>query len=1083
MGVYRAVKIVYRKAFQDTRPFEREVSGIRSFEPISRLHEGFVDVLHVGINEEEGYFYYVMELGDDQASGQDIDPEQYSPRTLAKVISPKKGLPFRDCLKLGLALSDALSDLHKHGLVHRDVKPSNIIFVNGVPKLADIGLVAQVKEAHSFVGTEGFIPPEGPGTPQADIYSLGKVLYEASTGKDRQEFPELPTLWDKSPEHEGLRELNEVILRACMNEPGRRYQSASEMHADMVVLENGKSVRRLRLLERQLKTLKRVGASAFLIVAVLGAVLYQVYREWERAKDTRQRQVGASVAYGNQAVQSGDLLGALPYFVEALRVDGRTSERGVMHRLRFGSALAQCPKLTAIHSFGAEVDDGEFSPDDQTMIIARLCGKAEIYDFRSDELYSHPFGHQDGLFSAAFSPTGRFVATANQSGSVCIWDIASLEEVHHLPHPALVFSATFSPDGLRLVSSCMDKVARIWDVQTGQMVLMLKGHNDAVRFASFSPDGRHIVTTSYDKTVRLWNALDGRREGPALPHGSWVTCAAFSPDGQTLATACLDRKARLWEVATGKRILPDLNHGDGVQSVEFSPDGRLILTASLDGTARLWRANDLQPLGSNPILRHGERLTHACFSHDGRRILTTCTDGSVRIWDLAGSTVPVLPARFSVDQDGNRLMMVDSNSFQVKDSTSGKALSSRLGLGKPLERAQMNRNGHFVASISIPGAGLMETTRLLQVWEIAAGRTVGPGIMLSNSPTGILMSDDGRHLITFGDKLVQSWSTSTGTRLCPPLLHEAPVTSVGFSHDGDRIAVSSGAQVHVWDLASGRPVLAPLQHPAPAQYAEFSPDGSRLVTCCSDPLFTKCFAQVWDAGSGKPIGKKLQHGDGVLFVSFSPDGSRVVTASEDFTAVIWDAVTGRHVAPALRHEAQVQTAVFSADGKWILTASADKTARVWSAETGDPLTPPMRHTAALVSARFLADGRRIVTSNRRGDAWIWRLPVDNRPVEDLAKLGRLLGGETLTAHNELNSTPVASLEALWRGLRTAYPADFTTTTSEIAAWHEFEAQESELELQWSAATFHLKQLLAIRPQDLALRERLARASEHLKSGK
>ncbi len=86
-------------------------------------------------------------------------------------------------------MSQALNELHKHGLVHRDIKPANIIFVNGVPKLADIGLVATAAEARSYVGTEGFIPPEGPGLPQADVFGLGKVLYEASTGKDRHNFP------------------------------------------------------------------------------------------------------------------------------------------------------------------------------------------------------------------------------------------------------------------------------------------------------------------------------------------------------------------------------------------------------------------------------------------------------------------------------------------------------------------------------------------------------------------------------------------------------------------------------------------------------------------------------------------------------------------------------------------------------------------------------------------------------------------------------------------------------------------------------------------------------------------------------
>src|SRR5437773_12159294 len=112
MGTYRAVKVVYRKSFEHQRPFERELSGIRKFEPISRSHEGFVDVLHVGINEEEGYFYYVMEVCDDQVSGQNITTEEYSPRTLAKEISLRGKLSFQDCLELGLALSQAIAELH-----------------------------------------------------------------------------------------------------------------------------------------------------------------------------------------------------------------------------------------------------------------------------------------------------------------------------------------------------------------------------------------------------------------------------------------------------------------------------------------------------------------------------------------------------------------------------------------------------------------------------------------------------------------------------------------------------------------------------------------------------------------------------------------------------------------------------------------------------------------------------------------------------------------------------------------------------------------------------------------------------------
>src|SRR6185436_14265926 len=102
----------------------------------SRKHESQVDILHVGRGDE--CFYYVMELADDQFSGQQIHRDSYAPRTVKSELFQRGKLPFEECIQISLALTTALNHLHSHGLVHRDVKPSNIIFVNGVPKLADI---------------------------------------------------------------------------------------------------------------------------------------------------------------------------------------------------------------------------------------------------------------------------------------------------------------------------------------------------------------------------------------------------------------------------------------------------------------------------------------------------------------------------------------------------------------------------------------------------------------------------------------------------------------------------------------------------------------------------------------------------------------------------------------------------------------------------------------------------------------------------------------------------------------------------------------------------------------------------------
>jgi len=295
VGTPRAVKVVHRRSFSEVYPFDREFNGIQKYEPISRSHEGLVDILQIGRNEAAGYFYYVMELADTVSQQCSVSSHQssvpgtpsallntdhcslitdYSPCTLRAKLKTRGALPADEVLTLGVKLTAALAHLHGHGLVHRDIKPSNIIFVNGAPKLADIGLVADLDEARSFVGTIGFIPPEGPGTAQADVYGLGKVLYEALTGRDRQEFPALPEefLGTESPldgrsQNESdpasmkrlVAGLNQVILRACESDPRRRYPSAQAMGDELHRLERGESISRTRGFRRWFSLGKKAG--------------------------------------------------------------------------------------------------------------------------------------------------------------------------------------------------------------------------------------------------------------------------------------------------------------------------------------------------------------------------------------------------------------------------------------------------------------------------------------------------------------------------------------------------------------------------------------------------------------------------------------------------------------------------------------------------------------------------------------------------------------------------------------------------------------------------------------------------------
>ena len=248
-GALRAVKVLWREDFEDERSFEREFEGIQKYEPISRDHPGMVNILHVGRSVDgNAFYYYVMELGDDVVTGRDINPIEYEARTLRSDTKRAGGkrLETDFCIDVGVRLAEALRHLHDHGLAHRDVKPANVIFVGGKAKLADIGLVA-ARGQRTFVGTEGFVPPEGPGSAQADVYSLGKVLYEIATGKDRMDFPELPDEMPVKAERKRWLALNQIICETCEPQLSkRRISTAGELADALRRLQEGKRRRRRR---------------------------------------------------------------------------------------------------------------------------------------------------------------------------------------------------------------------------------------------------------------------------------------------------------------------------------------------------------------------------------------------------------------------------------------------------------------------------------------------------------------------------------------------------------------------------------------------------------------------------------------------------------------------------------------------------------------------------------------------------------------------------------------------------------------------------------------------------------------------
>jgi WD40 repeat protein len=1062
MGVYRAIKIVYRSAFKDGRPFERELSGIRKFEPISRSHEGFVDVLHIGQNEEAGCFYYVMELGDDVVRGQDIDPQTYSPLTLSKRIGSHGRLPVADCVKLGLELSQALSELHRNGLVHRDVKPSNIVFSGGIPKLADIGLVAESNKELSYVGTEGFIPPEGPGSAQADIFSLGKVLYEAATGKDRMDFPELPPGFEKQQDATGFLELNDVILKACATKTEDRYATAWDMHADLVVLANGKSVKRLRALERGLARLKRAVVYAVGVVICLGVVGFEIYRSTESARKARERLVGEKVANWTSAVERGDMLGALVDSVDALIADKDDPENVRAHRLRFGSALAQCPKVTycGCGSATAFASEGVFWPDEAKILVTRLGAPMEIHDLETGVVDTSWPGAEHKVRTVSFDAHGRRMVTGENGYRVCVWDPIARTKLREIPQPAQVNSAEISADGKWLVTACEDGSVQVYNVDTGHKEPGPPKSEKTIFHAAFSHDGRIIATAGADHSTRLYHAQTGKPICEPLMLTRWVRHVAFNPDDTKLAVACEDHTVRIYDLTQAKvqQIQPEMRHLDAVLSVDWSPDGRLLVTASLDGTVGLWTAEGNQPNNPNPSFRLGERGVFAKFDQEGCRIVMLGMKGTTKVFDLAGCQRPPTPLSWSFSQDKKRFLKIEGDRLQVMDSVSGAPDSPPIKVEGPLVEACLDSYGRkVIARVETLNPERKELATL--IWDAATGAPAGPPLPVDVPLAKLVISPDGHRVAALDGKVGSVWDIASASQACSPVGHESDIRLAVWSPDSSRIATISLKEAKVWDPATGRQNFEPIKPPKPNHDfndIQFSPDGLRFVLSEREEHFEECAAMIRRTATGELLAPPLGHGDGVLAGLFSGDGLWIATAGEDFKVNIWSSAHGNHTAGPLQHGHQVMSLDFSSDSRWLATASYDKTTVIWRREGGEPLTPPFRLRFGQVDVKFLDHERKLALTTSRSQmkqTWIWDIQIDSRPIREMQLLAGFLNG----------ACPEGPPGAVWKRFRELYPQDFRTTFEDVVAWHRNEADRAQDAItdgkpQEAARKFHLDQL-------------------------
>jgi WD40 repeat protein len=1008
------------------------------------------------------------------------------------------GRPYwQSVARIGLQVAEALAYANSQGILHRDIKPSNLLLdLKGTVWVTDFGLAKAASDENvthtgDIVGTLRYMAPErfnGPGDARSDLYALGLTLYEMLALRPAFEETDRSRLLQQVLHEEPTpprklnpavpRDLETIVLKAIAREPAHRYQTAAGLADDLRRFLEDKPIQARRVSapealwrwcrrNRALAALTATVAGLLVAVAVgatVAAVYYlrvadreerlrnqaeqtaqreqQLKTEAEDARshaeasaaESRQRLVQQYVDKGIELVDAGDAFTALPWLVEALRLDPACAE---VHRTRLAAVLRQCPALVQVLRHPGAISTAAYSPDGRLVATAGFEGTAQVWEADTGRRVSGPLRQEGSVSALAFSPDGRRLVTGGGDwfggrgkGEVRVWDVATGRLLAGPPaHERGVSAVAFSPDGRRLLTSGWDGKARVWDADTGRPVGPLLKHPAGVKRATFSPDGQRVVTAGWDGVTRVWDPVTGRRllavhvtrlgpvSGPMFdaafsPDGRWVATAggdrdariwsattgesrgqpmslnesvialAFSPDGRSLATAGYEGTARVWDAASGEHRTPPLRHAGWVTAVAFSPDSRCLLTGSWDGTARLWDAATGEPL--SPPLKHSSYVWAASFSPDGRHVLTASQDGVARLWDVVPrerglSRAGRLPAVSAFSPQGDRALSAEAVP-RVWDLTTATPRAPLRGLrGRP-EDAWFSRDGRRVLTAvhrSTNAAGVVKGVR-------------------DRMAQGAVLSALGGALTRWGETEFRVWDAETGRPLGQLRQVNLPYHAE-FSSDGGRVVVVTGLfpgvpggwEVRVWDVATGQPVAGPLPHPNLVRHAAFSPDGRRLVTAGMDGV-----ARLWDVATGQEIAPGIRQPGPLMGAVFSPDGGRLLVTSTGGGVQLLDVATGRAAVPPLEHLGVVSHAAFSADGTRVVTTGGDGAARVWDAATGEPLTPPLLHGEALLGAAFRPDGRRLVTVGKETTARVWDVvtgqPLTPRmPLND-ARLRRAL---------------------------------------------------------------------------------------------
>lgn len=916
-GVYRAVKVVWRDNFSEAGPYEREFHGLKEFAAISLTESRQMALLHVGRAPAADYFYYVMELADDVATGREIDPAHYTPLTLKEMRVRRGRLPASECIALGVELARALASLHARGLVHRDIKPSNVIIVGGAPKLADIGLVTAASAALTFVGTEGFVPPEGPGAPSADVFALGKLLYELLTGLDRHDYPRLPAEIHAWPDRKEALELNEVLIRACEPHPAQRHPDATALLDDLLLLQAGRSVRQLRKAERRLSRTIRSALALAVIAAIAGIGAYierqranqemagRLAAEAERDALARQTIYSATLAQAQRALNQDDLRRARRLLNEVAPKPGEPDLRGFEWRALWHEA--QGDPATVLCETGPAIDKLALSPDESLLAVHDTTAEVILYETATQREVRRITGMRD---FAGFSGDGQWLVGTDPAMALQRWSVATGQPAG--PAAPGKFRPLAAAGLHRVVAHAEGRPAIVvWDftesrvvtrselqpaAETVPWVLFRFGataNGAAVALASVRGGGSNaefrLTAFVPGNTPELVQTEIGRNRPSAVGVDSRGPWAVFDISGEVWRTA-----RGQWE-KTGETLPAGTR-----KSVEFTAGGSSQRLAAQ--VRRLIWLDQLTPDGAPRFARgHGALLSDVVVTPINNLVYSAAVDGGLRAWPLAqppqpkscqawnnnaGASGLVFSAdsrRLCVPLDGKSSGWLDLTTLQPGASAAGMlfpltltpagllgvAADSGLVLTDPESGAAREKTATALPAIRVaaatPDGG--QIALIDQAGDLrAAGRIVGTGLQRYFF---MRLDETGRRLwITATSRELLCLSWPDGRELWKQTLPAVAPDFVLLPSQRQLVVALENGTLEVRDARTGTLVRSLDSGSAAPQALALSPDGTRLFVGGLEGEI-HCFATAdWRYLHALPLGTNQR----VHVLACSPDG-------------------------------------------------------------------------------------------------------------------------------------------------------------------------------------------------------------------